>query len=242
MIECIKCGQIIGELKMKKHLKKCKASKNENISSNDIITPRIWKKQNVKASEIPENVLQSISKKVENIWNDLNMENQFPNMDINISEKYHDFLFKHFKEEQLKSKNRYFFQNDIYFHISKHLLQEVSIIGHMQKEGILLEDALYIEFGCGVGSLSRNIQLACNSKSSHLLVDRMNFRSTKKYDLDLSFNSDFVKRLVVDIKDLNLEEYKNRNFVIGCSKHLCGNACDLTLEKSMYYKKRIYQK
>ncbi|CAN6675081.1 tRNA:m(4)X modification enzyme Trm13p [Trichomonascus vanleenenianus] len=139
----------------------------------------------------------------------------------------------------------------------KHAIQQASLIGHMDKHGLLSDDAVVAEFGCGRGELSRYIARSqvLNQLSRHcavvggqkyLLVDRAGPRNK----LDGKIAKDLeeletpatsqkqtpqVERSKIDIKDLNLGTAVSELFGGTCqpvsivSKHLCGCATDLTL-------------
>ncbi|VVT53187.1 uncharacterized protein SAPINGB_P003447 [Magnusiomyces paraingens] len=166
--------------------------------------------------------------------------------------------------------------------IPKHATQQASLIGHMEKSGLLgvsklvngqnPSSTIIAEFGCGRAELSRyvarsqfltlaetNENQRTQSHRPFFLVDRagprMKFdtKILKDYQCDIdkilaeekekSFNKDikipppFVKRALIDIKDLNLNVALNNLFpndlnsdVVAISKHLCGCATDLTLQ------------
>ncbi|KAJ3042694.1 tRNA:m(4)X modification enzyme TRM13 [Rhizophlyctis rosea] len=131
----------------------------------------------------------------------------------------------------------------------KHAKQQSSIIGHMEKAGLLRKGRVYVEFGCGTGikplndasalangqfimectgELSNYVQATINDSSKFILVDRRNFR--KKFDSALRFESTW-ERAQMDIKDLDLTKHTTAqgSHLLGMSKHLCGVATDLAL-------------
>ncbi|KAL1919711.1 uncharacterized protein VTP21DRAFT_1642 [Calcarisporiella thermophila] len=128
----------------------------------------------------------------------------------------------------------------------KHADQQASLIGHMKRLG-MLEDksACFVEFGAGRGELSSYCRQALNDsegKSTFILVDRKITRG--KFDnaiLGEGPNKPIVKRVTIDIKDLDLmgvPEIRGKK-VIAFSKHLCGAATDLTLKCLANYIERL---
>ncbi|KAJ1650871.1 tRNA:m4X modification enzyme, partial [Dispira simplex] len=124
----------------------------------------------------------------------------------------------------------------------KHVVQQASLLGHMEKHGLLNPAYHFVEFGAGKGELTTYVQHAlvgetitpkskaevvqCETPVPFTLIDRRNFRN--KFD---KFASHTVQRLEIDIKDLDLAEVdglKDRH-IVAYSKHLCGSATDLTL-------------
>lgn len=219
MTKCPLCGQIIGEKILEKHKKKCseiQKKKVPEISNNDIKTPRLWNKKDFKISDIPEEAIKAIRDKINQSYDKFNISIE---KSVLLPE---EFLSK-FKQEELTGKN------------SKNLLQEISIASNLQKEGLFLKDSLFIELGCGAGSLSKTIQIGTDYQSSHLLIDRMKYNSKNRYDHVLKSHlkngtENFVLREVIDIQDLDISKY-NCNNVVNVSKHLCGAACELALNK-----------
>ncbi|KAI7863848.1 methyltransferase TRM13-domain-containing protein [Spinellus fusiger] len=130
----------------------------------------------------------------------------------------------------------------------KHLDQQSSLLGHMEKKGMLQnKKACFIEFGAGRGDLSGVLKKALaeeNSESTYVLVDRKNVRN--KLDPLLcgpnEKNPSLVQRVLIDIKDLNLSKVQSlmnnqqqMKKVVVLSKHLCGSATDITLKCLMNY-------
>ncbi|KAJ9070460.1 tRNA:m4X modification enzyme [Entomophthora muscae] len=131
----------------------------------------------------------------------------------------------------------------------KHADQQASLIGHLEKNGLLDPKNCFIEFGAGKGELSLYVYHALksaqltnekaklpNQASPFVLVDRNNFRF--KGIPQKSKNSLF-HRVTIDIKDLDLtklEIIQNRP-VVAFSKHLCGAATDLTLRSLSHFAK-----
>jgi tRNA:m4X modification enzyme len=119
----------------------------------------------------------------------------------------------------------------------KHIRQQASILGHLERLQLIRPNTCFIEFGAGRGKLSNCLQRVCvNDDTIHyLLVDRDSCRRKKDVYLrgDPS-NEARVQRLNIDIEHLDLgrvevvqgSEVKQ---VVAVSKHLCGSATDLTL-------------
>ena len=124
----------------------------------------------------------------------------------------------------------------------KHLTQQSSILGHMERMGLLLSaHTAYVEFGSGRGKLSEKILQALVSPNNVLfvLVDKSSCR--RKVDGSLRTSALVgvtYHRLLMDIKDLDLRAVElvdgvklveGVEHVVGVSKHLCGSATDLAL-------------
>ena len=150
--------------------------------------------------------------------------------DIKIYQLNEEILNK-FTKEEITGKN------------SKNLNQEISIYCNALKEKLfetnndkINERNLIIELGCGAGGLSKTFQL-CNDNLndfSYLLIDRMKYRAKNRYDnfIKSKLVKGSLNREVIDIKDLSLDKYLSlyENFIF-MSKHLCGEACELSLNK-----------
>eukprot|EP00124_Ichthyophonus_hoferi_P005090 Ihof_evm3s664 gene=Ihof_evmTU3s664 len=90
----------------------------------------------------------------------------------------------------------------------KHLLQESSLLCHMERHGLLTNGSTFVELGAGTGGLSRHIQLATNGCSNHILLDRLSFRSRAKYDYMLegrALKPHWVHRITQDMREVNPE-------------------------------------
>ncbi|XP_026179030.1 tRNA:m(4)X modification enzyme TRM13 homolog isoform X2 [Mastacembelus armatus] len=121
----------------------------------------------------------------------------------------------------------------------KHLKQQSSILGHLEKLGLLGRGRCFVEFGAGRGKLSHWIH---ESLKSHdplktckdlqlLLVERCSTRfkvDGKHQDTGVQF-----ERLQVDIQHLDLSKVpllrQKKLPLVGVGKHLCGAATDLAL-------------
>nr|XP_033771862.1 tRNA:m(4)X modification enzyme TRM13 homolog [Geotrypetes seraphini] len=115
----------------------------------------------------------------------------------------------------------------------KHLKQQASILGNLDKLGLLKPKRCYVEFGAGRGKLSHWVAKALqDSASTHFLLVE---RATTRFKVDGKHtNRDSVfERLRIDIQHLCLNRVpilmKEKLPVVGIGKHLCGAATDLAL-------------
>lgn len=259
MIQCNYCNQNIGEKIFQKHLLKCtkaivhlqktSSQPQDNSQSNNTTTatPRKWLKKQTKLSDIPKETITLLKQKIISLHKKLNLNLSY--RDYKTNKNSQDILSK-FTESELTSKN------------SKNLLQEISIYSNLIKEHYLIPftdsshyngiyNPIFIELGCGTAELSKTIQIGCYYNSSHVLIDRMKYRSNKKYDPVIKSNLkkyNTLIREVIDIKDIHLDNYitqiktnsgkGNSTYdpVIIISKHLCGSACELSFAKVVEYK------
>ena len=226
MVKCQICNQNIGSNKMESHIKKCKLNKenqSKEISNENIINPRLWIKKDIKLVDISQDDINKISEKIEVMYNKIN-----PEFDVNIL--LNEEILNKFSKEEITGKN------------SKNLSQEISIYCNALKQNLFkLNDldgikTLIIELGCGAGGLSKTFQLCNNNENdfSYLLIDRMKYRAKNRYDNFIKSKSKkgSLYRDVIDIKDLSLDKYLNSydNFIF-ISKHLCGEGCEISLNK-----------
>ena len=229
MTKCEICNQNIGSNIMQTHLKKCKKNndnKYKEINNENIITPRIWIKKEFKLGNIDEKLIKVISEKVNLMFNKIN-----PKIINNILLK--EEMLSRFSSDELNGKN------------NKNLKQEISIYCNAIEENLFnsnennnkeKSNILIIELGCGAGGLSKTFQLCDNNENnfSFLLIDRMKYRSKNKYDnlIKSKLNKGKLQREIIDIKNISLKNYlvQYNNFCF-ISKHLCGEACELSLKK-----------
>ncbi|CEP15323.1 hypothetical protein [Parasitella parasitica] len=127
---------------------------------------------------------------------------------------------------------------------TKHLDQLSSLMGHMEKNGMLRDKtACFVEFGAGRADLSLYVKKAAseeNGEATYLLLDRKSVRNkTDQALLGQSHNKSRVQRQLIDIKDLDLSKVEciadNDKKVVAISKHLCGCATDVSLKCLMNY-------
>ncbi|NXA07811.1 TRM13 enzyme, partial [Sapayoa aenigma] len=115
----------------------------------------------------------------------------------------------------------------------KHLKQQASILGNMEKLHLLGPGRCFIEFGAGRGKLSHWVDVALQNVENvqFLLVERATTRF--KVDGKHKRRDSIFERLQVDIQHLCLNKVpileKNKLPVVGIGKHLCGAATDLAL-------------
>ncbi|KAI9505053.1 tRNA:m4X modification enzyme [Coemansia spiralis] len=139
---------------------------------------------------------------------------------------------------------------------SKHIIQQSSLIGHLDSRGLLDPQYAFVEFGAGKGELSVYVHRAVQAKPSSnnrdpsiFLVDRKNFRQKFKIKrerdtLDQQRSTAphrQFERIYLDIRDLDLTKVVELQViepatgktilrpVVAYSKHLCGAATDLTI-------------
>uniref|UniRef100_A0A8B9F7V6 tRNA:m(4)X modification enzyme TRM13 n=1 Tax=Amazona collaria TaxID=241587 RepID=A0A8B9F7V6_9PSIT len=115
----------------------------------------------------------------------------------------------------------------------KHLKQQASILGNMEKLHLLGPGRCFIEFGAGRGKLSHWVDVALQNVEDvqFLLVERATTRF--KVDGKHQRRDSIFERLQVDIQHLCLNKVpileKKKLPVVGMGKHLCGAATDLAL-------------
>ncbi|XP_063796139.1 tRNA:m(4)X modification enzyme TRM13 homolog isoform X2 [Pseudophryne corroboree] len=114
---------------------------------------------------------------------------------------------------------------------SKHLKQQGSILGHLERLGLLGGSQCYVEFGAGRGKLSHWVNIATED------ADRVHFllveRATTRFKVDGKQRKSNFERLHIDIQHLCLDRVPSLGQkqlpVIGIGKHLCGAGTDLAL-------------
>ncbi|XP_075038633.1 tRNA:m(4)X modification enzyme TRM13 homolog [Mixophyes fleayi] len=114
---------------------------------------------------------------------------------------------------------------------SKHLKQQGSILGHLERLGLLGNSRCFVEFGAGRGKLSHWVNIATEDADSvhFLLVER----ATTRFKVDGKQRKSTFERLHIDIQHLCLDRVPSLVLkqlpVIGIGKHLCGAGTDLAL-------------
>uniref|UniRef100_UPI00398E58FB tRNA:m(4)X modification enzyme TRM13 homolog isoform X3 n=2 Tax=Pristiophorus japonicus TaxID=55135 RepID=UPI00398E58FB len=115
----------------------------------------------------------------------------------------------------------------------KHLKQQASLAGNLERLDLLGSNRCFVEFGAGRGKLSHWIDLALqDAKNVHFLLVE---RATTRFKVDGKHRSrgSMFERLQIDIEDLSLDKVpllvRERLPVVGIGKHLCGAATDLAL-------------
>ena len=224
MVKCEICKQNIGSNIMSNHLKKCQKNnekKYKEINNENIITPRLWIKKEIKLGDIDEKIIKNISEKIDTMYSKIN---PIIIKRILLNEE----MLNKFSGDELNGKK------------NKNLKQEISIYCNSLAENIFCsqneENNLIVELGCGSGGLSKTFQICNNNENnfSFLLIDRMKYRSKNRYDnlIKSKINKGSLERKVIDIKDLSIDNYYGsyNNFCF-ISKHLCGEACEISLNK-----------
>ncbi|XP_037682476.1 tRNA:m(4)X modification enzyme TRM13 homolog isoform X2 [Choloepus didactylus] len=116
---------------------------------------------------------------------------------------------------------------------TKHLKQQASILGNIEKLKLLGPRRCYVEFGAGKGKLSHWIDIALkDAENVHfILVEKVTTRF--KVDGKHRKKNSVFKRLQIDIQHLCLNKIpvliEEKLPVVGIGKHLCGVATDLAL-------------
>ncbi|XP_040264180.1 tRNA:m(4)X modification enzyme TRM13 homolog [Bufo bufo] len=114
---------------------------------------------------------------------------------------------------------------------SKHLKQQGSILGHLERLGLLGQSRCFVEFGAGRGKLSHWVNIATEDAENvqFLLVER----ATTRFKMDGKQRKSTFERLHIDIQHLCLDRVpslvQKQLPVIGIGKHLCGAGTDLAL-------------
>ncbi|XP_063056836.1 tRNA:m(4)X modification enzyme TRM13 homolog [Engraulis encrasicolus] len=117
----------------------------------------------------------------------------------------------------------------------KHLKQQASLLGNMERVCVLGSKRCVVEFGAGRGKLSHWIHAAATQETQDNLHFLLVERSTTRFKVDgKNKGSDCTfERLQVDIQHLDLSKVPllqdKRLPVVGVGKHLCGGATDLAL-------------
>ncbi|XP_028613148.1 tRNA:m(4)X modification enzyme TRM13 homolog isoform X2 [Grammomys surdaster] len=115
----------------------------------------------------------------------------------------------------------------------KHLKQQASILGNIEKLKLLGPRRCFVEFGAGKGKLSHWVDIALkDAENVHfILVEKVTTRF--KVDGKHRKKNSVFERLQIDIQHLCLNRIpvlrEGRLPVVGIGKHLCGVATDLAL-------------
>ena len=115
----------------------------------------------------------------------------------------------------------------------KHVLQECSIIEHLRRSGAIHNrTTTAIEMGAGTARLSDRLQRVTGGTLHHVLVDRRAFQQSRDGALRARAEpSATVQRITCDIASLDMTQHvASQQHSLCMSKHLCGPACDLTIE------------
>ncbi|KAM5293495.1 tRNA:m(4)X modification enzyme TRM13 homolog isoform 1-T1 [Glossophaga mutica] len=116
---------------------------------------------------------------------------------------------------------------------AKHLKQQASILGNIEKLKLLGPRRCFVEFGAGKGKLSHWVDIALkDAEEVHfILVEKVTTRF--KVDGKHRKKNAVFERLQIDIQHLCLNKIpvlsREKLPVVGIGKHLCGVATDLAL-------------
>ncbi|KAM6219235.1 tRNA:m(4)X modification enzyme TRM13 homolog [Rhynchocyon petersi] len=116
---------------------------------------------------------------------------------------------------------------------TKHLKQQASILGNIEKLKLLGPRRCFVEFGAGKGKLSHWVDIALKDaeKVHFILVEKGTTRF--KVDGKHKKKNSVFERLQIDIQHLCLNKIpfliEEKLPVVGIGKHLCGVATDLAL-------------
>ena len=111
----------------------------------------------------------------------------------------------------------------------KHIRQVESITNHLKEINLCHPGTTFCELGCGTAKLSDHISQVIDGFASHVLIDRKIFGNTRLRDgamMARSKGGNSVRRITMDIGDIDdLSTICGTNPVV-VSKHLCGSAAD----------------
>ncbi|NXP25908.1 TRM13 enzyme, partial [Scytalopus superciliaris] len=208
------------EDQLQKHLKKC----NSREKPKPVYFVQDINAGLKDAAEIPENQVSLSSLSIE----------ELQNLIIKLK-KASNGLELHLKEQILSHQALQEALNDPKNGESafKHLKQQASILGNLEKLHLLGPGRCFVEFGAGRGKLSHWVDVALQNVEGvqFLLVERATTRF--KVDGKHKRRDSIFERLQVDIQHLCLNKVpileKTKLPVVGIGKHLCGAATDLAL-------------
>ncbi|XP_071718668.1 tRNA:m(4)X modification enzyme TRM13 [Rutidosis leptorrhynchoides] len=130
----------------------------------------------------------------------------------------------------------------------KHVIQQASILGNLEKHGVLKAPSIdsngepihssadssntpaVVEFGAGRGYLTQSLA-DCYGVSKVFLIERKSYKLKADRSLRQK-ESLMLERLRIDIEDLNLNAIESLQGLpyLAIGKHLCGPATDMTLK------------
>lgn len=113
--------------------------------------------------------------------------------------------------------------------VKKHLIQNSSLLSHLECANLIKDNTCFIEFGAGKGKLTYWLgQIIKNKKDCCiLLIDRSSYRHKSDNKLKNEQSTLIIERIRTDIADLKLnaistiQKFKNK---VAIAKHLCGAA------------------
>lgn len=113
----------------------------------------------------------------------------------------------------------------------KHLKQVESLGNHLQAANLCHTGTTFCELGCGTAKLSDHVCQMMNGACSHVLIDRKAFGSkTRLRDGSIAATAQSMKRITMDIADIDDLSSTCGARVVVISKHLCGPAADLSIQ------------
>ncbi|CAK9829524.1 tRNA:m(4)X modification enzyme TRM13 homolog [Anthophora retusa] len=207
------------ESKLAKHLKVCNAKRFIDAQPSFIEKGINVKEvgdvpQHVPLSELSELVINTVIEKVKTAYEKLP---KFPTTILQhkiLKDKIHDVSCG-------KS-------------MRKHLLQNSSLLSHLELADLVKENTCFIEFGAGKGKLTYWLGQIIKDKKDCgiLLVDRSSHRHKSDNKLKNEQSPLVIERVRADIADLILNKVtviQKFEHKVAIAKHLCGAATDLTL-------------
>ncbi|XP_065075330.1 tRNA:m(4)X modification enzyme TRM13 homolog [Ochlerotatus camptorhynchus] len=214
----------ISAAKLDKHLKICNAKPKElpeyiepgiNAESDGEGCDLVNEEKDLKLSDVPLEELESLVKKIEDI---------FEVTQIGVIE---EMMLEHEACKEELSNETYGPQT------LKHLVQSASLLAILEREKFFRQDTAFVEFGAGKGQvafwLATILQKSGLSNVKVFLVDKASHRHKKDNKIE---DREIIQRIRADIGDLvlrKLDVLKGSRNVVGVGKHLCGGATDLAL-------------
>ncbi|XP_003706604.1 tRNA:m(4)X modification enzyme TRM13 homolog [Megachile rotundata] len=207
------------ESKLSKHLKVCNAKRLIDAQPSFIVkginvdktceTP-----QHVPLCELDEELVNAVIDKVITAYEKL--------PEVPEIVRSHEILRDVLNDESYGKANR------------KHLLQNSSLLSHLEHAGLVQDNTCFMEFGAGKGKLTYWLgkMIKDRKNSCILLVDRSSHRHKSDNKLRNEQLPLVIKRIRADIADLKLNditEIQKFDYKVGIAKHLCGTATDLTI-------------
>ncbi|KAK0176982.1 hypothetical protein PV328_001079 [Microctonus aethiopoides] len=209
------------ESKLAKHLSVCNAKRFIDANPEYIVSGinrgdvHLDSPQHIPLSNLDQSVLASIIKKVEISYDKLPVVKELI--------LQHDIL-----DEEINNP-------DYGNNTKKHLIQNSSLLAHLERAKLIQENTCFIEFGAGKGKLTYWLAKVIDDHvigSTILLVDRSSHRHKNDNKLRNKQCPVNLIRIRVDIADLSLNKIDavmQSQYKVGIAKHLCGAATDLMI-------------
>ncbi|KAL8178270.1 UNVERIFIED_CONTAM: tRNA:m(4)X modification enzyme TRM13 [Gekko kuhli] len=207
------------EDQLQKHLKKCNSREKpkpayfaEDINAGSKETTKLPEEKQVSISSLSKEELEDLIRKLKRASN-------------GIKSVLKDQICSHQALQEALNDPR---NGDA---ACKHLKQQASILGNMERLDLLGPRRCFVEFGAGRGKLSHWVDRALqDAKDVHFLLVE---RATTRFKVDGKHRRNSFERLQVDIQHLCLSKVpvlvKEKLPVVGIGKHVCGSATDLAL-------------